>query len=194
MSRLNIKTPDKLDEQERAQFLRISKFRRPDERGQFGGPFDPWMRSPELARRGVSFGNFIWERTTLEPRIIELAIIMTGRFWEADVEWVSHSAKARDAGVSDEVIRAVFERTVPVDAPEDEVLTIEVCRALQQSHRLDAELYERAVAVFGERGLVEMIATVGYYTLVAMTLKAFDVGLPGGVAGPFSVGRTGASD
>lgn len=187
MSRLTTKTPDMLDEFERAQFLRISKFRKPDAEGQFGGPFDPWMRCPELARRGVSFGNFIWERTTLEPRIVELAIIVTGRFWEANVEWVSHAAKAKEAGVSEEVIQAVFEERLPEHAPADESLTIEICRALHESHELTTGLYESAIAEFGERGLVEIIATVGYYTLVAMTLKAFDVGLPEDVAGPFSI-------
>ena len=42
-----------------------------------------------------------------------------------------------------------------------------------------APLYQRAVEGFGEQGLVEMIATIGYYTMVAMTLNAFEVQAPG---------------
>jgi 4-carboxymuconolactone decarboxylase len=50
-------------------------------------------------------------------------------------------------------------------------------------------LYQKAVELFGERGLVEIIATIGYYTLAAMTLNAFDVGLGEGVKAPFPLTR-----
>ena len=59
MSRLSKKTRDELNEKQQEQFDRICKFREPGEDGQVGGPFDPWIRSPELARRATSFGNFI---------------------------------------------------------------------------------------------------------------------------------------
>jgi len=32
----------------------------------------------------------------------------------------------------------------------------------------------------GEQGLVELVGLLGYYTLVAMTLNGFDIGLPEG--------------
>jgi 4-carboxymuconolactone decarboxylase len=38
---------------------------------------------------------------------------------------------------------------------------------------------------FGEQGLVEMMATIGYYTTVSMTLNAFEVPVAEGVEPPF---------
>ncbi|MGA3084031.1 MAG: carboxymuconolactone decarboxylase family protein [Thermodesulfobacteriota bacterium] len=185
MTRLINKNPEEMTPEELAQHQRIGKFRplKPDK--SYGGPYDPWIRSPELAKRAVSFGTFIWGRTTLERRLIELAIIITGRFWEANVEWVSHSRMALEYGVTQEVIDAVFEQRRPEKAPEDEKVVYDVCQALHETHQLPMNLYQKAVGLFGERGLVEIIATIGYYTLVAMTLNAFNVGLAEGVKAPF---------
>ncbi|OGP51814.1 MAG: hypothetical protein A2Y79_01225 [Deltaproteobacteria bacterium RBG_13_43_22] len=185
MTRLINKQPEELTPEQRAQFERVGKFRKPGPDGSYGGPFDPWIRSPEVARRAVSFGNFIWERTTLDRRLVELAIIVTARFWESNVEWVSHSKMALENGVTQEVINVVFDQRRPEQAPEDELVVYDVCRALHETHQLPLELYQKTVDLFGEQGLVEIIATIGYYTLVAMTLNAFDVGLAEGVNAPF---------
>jgi 4-carboxymuconolactone decarboxylase len=185
MTRLTNKKSEEMTTEELAQYTRIGKFRKPRIDGSYGGPYDPWIRSPELAKRAVSFGTYIWGRTTLERRLVELAIIITGRFWEANVEWVSHSRMALEYGVSQEVIDAVFEQRRPETAPKDELVVYDVCRALHETHQLPMEIYQKAVDLFGERGLVEIIATIGYYTMVAMTLNAFDIGLEEGLKSPF---------
>ena len=56
---------------------------------------------------------------------------------------------------------------------------------MHTDHRLARDLYDKAVAAFGERGLVEIMAIIGYYTLVSMTLNAFEVQVAPGVAAPF---------
>jgi 4-carboxymuconolactone decarboxylase len=189
MSRLTLKAREDLTPEQREQHDRVGKFQQLRWDGMFGGPFEPWIRSPELARRGVSFGNFIWERTTLDRRIVELAIIVTARFWQSNVEWVSHTAKAREHGVSEDVIRAVFEDREPKNAPEDELATYRACRALHKTHELPQDIYDSTVTLFGERGLAELIATIAYYTLVSMTLNAFEIGLEPGAEEPFPTKR-----
>jgi 4-carboxymuconolactone decarboxylase len=184
MSRLPVTSPESLSEGQREQYQRISRFRSPRANGELGGPFDPWVRSPELAQRAVSFGGFIWERTSLDRRIIELAILITARFWEANVEWVSHAPVALQHGVSQETIDAVFDRRRPANAPADEVLAYDVCASLHERHQLPLAIYDQTVSQFGEQGLVELIATIGYYTLVSMTLNAFEV-QPDGAEPPF---------
>ena len=187
MTRLSFKSSDEMTPEEREQFDRIGKFRKVLENGAYGGPFDPWIRSPEVARRAVSWGNFIWERTVLDRRLVELAIIVTARFWESNVEWVSHSRMALENGISQEVIEAVFEQRRPAKAPKDELLIYDVCRILHKKHQLPLNLYQQAIDAFGERGLVDILATIGYYTFVAMTLSSFDIGLAEGTKGPFPI-------
>ncbi len=184
-SRLSPLPVDQLTPEQQAQHERISRTRRAGADGQIGGPFDPWIRSPEVAQRAVSFGNFIWERTTIGRRIVELGIIVTARHWESNVEWAAHSRMAHENGVSQEVIDAVFAKQRPAVAPEDELLTIDVCRALHETHQLPRALYDSAVATFGEQGLMELIATIGFYTFVSMTLNTFDIPVAAGLETPF---------
>jgi len=188
-SRLVPKTPDDLNPAQREQYERIARARKPRPDGQFGGPFDAWLLSPEVAKRAMSTGNFIWERTTVGRRIVELAIIVTGRHWRSNVEWVAHERMARAQGVSDEVIRAVFEQRLPEGAPPDELLTIKVCRELHETHDLPLDLYREAVATWGEQGLMEIIQTIGFYTFVSMTLNAFNIPTAEGDPTPFPRGE-----
>jgi len=184
-SRLKSKSFEELTAEQQTQYERISKARQPGADGQFGGPFDPWIRSPEVAQRAMSLGNFVWERTSVGRRIVELAIIVTGRHWRSNVEWVAHARLAKEQGVSDEVIQAVFEQRIPDTAPADELLTIAVCRALHETHELPLDLYQRAIEMWGEQGLMDIIQTNGFYTFVSMTLNAFNIPTAAGQPTPF---------
>ena len=185
-SRLAPKSFEELTPEQQAQYERISKARKPRDDGQFGGPFDPWIRSPEVAQRAMSLGNYVWERTTVGRRIVELAIIVTGRHWRSNVEWVAHARMAKDEGVSDAVIQAVFDRSeLPDDAPEDEKLTVAVCRALHETKDLPLTLYQKAIGQWGEQGLMDIIQTIGFYTFVSMTLNTFNIPTAEGDPTPF---------
>jgi 4-carboxymuconolactone decarboxylase len=59
-----------------------------------------------------------------------------------------------------------------------EQLLIEVTRTLLRSRRLPDDLYARAVAELGERQLIELVALAGHYSLIGLTLGAFDVPPP----------------
>ncbi len=179
MSRLSVKKRDELNEAQREQYDRIAGFRGPRPDGTLGGPFDPWVRSPELARRVVGMGNFLWERTSLARRIVELSICVTARFWESNVEWVSHARAALEHGVAQQTLDAIMAEQHPGSAPADEQLAYEISSSLHRDHGLPRPLYDRAVETFGEQGLAEIIGVIGYYTMVSMTPKALEIPMPG---------------
>lgn len=188
MSRLIKKSPEQMTPEEREQYERIARGFKPLADGTIGGPFDPWIRSPEIAKRALGWGNFLWKRTSIDRRLVEIAIIITGRFWESNVEWVSHSKMALDSGVSQAVINKIFAEQRPEEAPVDELLVYDICITLHKTHQLPIYLFKHAVSVLGEQGLVEIIAAIGFYTFVAMTLNAFDVAVSDGSKGPFPNG------
>ena len=130
MSRLIPKTRAQLDERQREQFDSITRFREPGPDGQFGGPFDVWLRSPEFGKRMVSFGTFIWNRTTLPRGLIELAIIVTARHWRSNVEWVAHARLALANGIAQHIVDDVFEQRRPTRASADELVVYDVAHAL----------------------------------------------------------------
>jgi 4-carboxymuconolactone decarboxylase len=116
----------------------------------------------------------LWARTSLDRGLVELAICVTGKFWEANVEWAAHAPRAIEFGVAPEVLDDVLAGRRPRGRPQDE-LVYDLCQAMHQTHALSRPLYDAGVAAFGERGLAELMAVIGYYTLVSMTLNAFEV-------------------
>ena len=65
---------------------------------------------------------------------------------------------------------------------DEELLVHEIATTLLERGRLGEELYRRGLARLGERGMVELVATLGYYCLVSLTLNAFELCLPEAIA------------
>ena len=150
-----------------------------------GGPFDPWLLNPELSHRLRGLGGMLWERTSMDRGMVELAISIIGKVWESNVEWTAHAPRAVEYGIPQSVVDDVLAGRRPTGTPEQELL-YDVCMTINTDHKLPRPLYDRAVGAFGEQGLVEFMAVIGYYTLVCMTLNAFEVEVAPGVTPPFT--------
>ena len=64
-----------------------------------GGPFNAWMRSPDLSNRLQNVGEYIRYRTSLPLRLNEFAILITAREWTSQYEWYAHYPLAMKAGL-----------------------------------------------------------------------------------------------
>ncbi len=151
-----------------------------------GGPFAPWLRSPGFAHRAQELGAFVRYRTSLDPRLSELAIIVVGAAWRAGYEFAAHAPMAIRAGVSREVVDALACGETPSLEREDERIVHAFARELVENRRVSEERYAAAVELLGEPGTVELVGILGYYTLVCMTLNAFEVPLGEGMEPPFA--------
>lgn len=154
-------------------------------RGAVVGPLKVWLHSPPLADRAQQLGAYARYQSSLPQHLSELAILVTGAVWKADFEWYSHVGPARAAGIPDAAIEAIRRGDEPVldDAPSRAVYR--VARAMHEERQLSDDLYATAKGALGERGLVDLIGILGYYTLISMTLNAFAVETPDGSA-PFA--------
>lgn len=149
-------------------------------RGRLEAPHKPWMYSPVLADTGQKLGAFVRYNTTLGPRLSELAILITGRFWTAQYEWYAHKPFALEAGLSIDVINAIRDRQPPPFENEDEKVVYDFCMSVHRDHVAPEPIYKAAVDAIGERGVVDLIGLLGYYTLVSMTLNVFELPVPDG--------------
>ena len=154
-------------------------------RGRFGGPFQLLIRAPEICGHASALGEHLRWGTSLPDRLSELAIITTARFWRAQYEWYAHAPLAEKAGVPAAAIEAIRTDGTPVFAAQDEALVYRICSEIFRTRRLSDGSFNEAVAALGENGLVEVIAIIGYYTLIGNTLNVFQVGLPAGEKLPF---------
>jgi 4-carboxymuconolactone decarboxylase len=155
------------------------------QRRRFGGPFQLLIRAPEICEHAAKLGEHLRWGTSLPPRLSELAIITTARFWRAQYEWYAHAPLAEEAGVPQAAVEAIRTGGTPLFVADDEALVYRVCSEIFRTQRLSDESFNQAIAAFGEPGVVELVSLIGYYTLIGNTLNVFRVGLPEGEKLPF---------
>ncbi|MGO9005846.1 MAG: carboxymuconolactone decarboxylase family protein [Methylovirgula sp.] len=150
------------------------------ERGRIPAPLRAWLHSPELGARAQRLGEFARYDTILGPRLSELAILITARIWTSHYEWYAHKREALKAGINPDIIAAVAKRETPALSNGKDQVVYDYVTVLNRDRVVSDELHARAVEHLGEQGVVELVGLLGYYTLVAMTLNAFEIGLPDG--------------
>jgi 4-carboxymuconolactone decarboxylase len=143
-------------------------------------PAHVWLNSPGLADHAHKLGAHVRFGTDFSPRLTEIAILVTARYWTAQFEWQAHARLARQAGLADEVIAAIAERRTPAFSDPDEQLVYDFCSSFYRNHGVDDSLFEKVKQRFGERGLVDLTGLIGYYSFVSVTLNVFEVPVPPG--------------
>lgn len=184
MSRLNPLSYDSLDEGQRRHFDNVVGLRGLGDDGRLGGPFDAMVLAGGLGRNLGRVGMSIRTDTVVDRRFVELAILVAGQFWKAQFEWWAHEPMAREASVPDDVIAAIKAGIEPSFADDRDEACYRLCRALHVDHQVDDVTYAAAVEHFGEVGVVELISTSGYYTLISMLLNTHQIGVPEGETPP----------
>ena len=153
-------------------------------RGGLYGPFVPLLRSPELMGHAQRLGEYLRYRSAIGTRLSELAILVTARAWDQQVEWAIHAPIALQAGIAPEVVDAIAQRRRPPAMADDEAAVYEFCVELQRDKRVSDRVYANALARFGEQGVVDLMGVNGYYTFLAMLMNAAQTVAPPSNAPP----------
>lgn len=152
--------------------------------GPLGGPFNVWLRSPGIGDCIQRLGEEIRFRSSLPAKLNELAIIIAGRIWTSHYEWHAHCKLALEAGLDPSIAKDIAENRRPSKMDDDETIVYEFSMELHKSQGVSDDTYKRAVDRFGERGVMDIIAANGFYTLVSMCLNVDRTPLPAGVVSP----------
>jgi 4-carboxymuconolactone decarboxylase len=151
-------------------------------RGAPPAPMMAWLNSPEMARHATRLGAVLRFDTMFPAKLSEIAILVTARHWTSHYEWFAHKKLALKGGMDPQIIDDIRDRRTPqFDDPKGKMI-YDVARSLHEGHGVSKPLYDEAIGMLGERGLVEIIGLCGYYTLVSMTLNTFEYDLPDGQA------------
>jgi len=147
-------------------------------RGAVFGPFVPLLRSPELMRCVQKTGEYLRYNSALPPRLSEFVILLVARWWNQDVEWQIHHPIALKAGVKPAVADAIAENQRPAGMSPEEEAIYDFLAELHRHHKVGDATYARANAMFGERGVVDLTALCGYYSLLAMVMNVAQTSVP----------------
>jgi 4-carboxymuconolactone decarboxylase len=181
MPRISLPSPDTMDADQRRVYDQVVS----GPRGKIVGPLRAALHNAELAERWQALGALLRYRTSLSPRLSELAILVTGRACNSPFEWQAHRVEAEKAGVETAIIEALLARQLPEGLSAEDEAVVRYARELNQFKSVSDTTYAAALAQLGEKGVVELTAIVGYYTMVAMTLNAHEIPLPEGVTAAF---------
>ena len=136
-----------------------------------GPPWSVLLRVPDLVVPSLQMRLHNLNNSALSPKLTEFAILIAARNWTSYYEWNSHSQEAVTAGLSAAVIAAVADGRRPEQMMEDEAILYDFCAELLHNQSVSDPTYARAVAKFGEPGVVEAASLVGYYTYLAMVMN-----------------------
>ena len=153
-------------------------------RGGLRGPFQAWLRSPEIAQRLQKVGEYLRFSSSVPRRLNEMAILITARAWDAQFEWYAHHRLALEAGLDPAVAADIAEGRRPASMRADEAVVYDFCTELRTTRRVSDATLAAALDLLGEAGVIELIGASGYYDLVSMTLNVAEVALPNGVEPP----------
>ena len=149
-------------------------------RGRVRGPFAVWLRNAELGEYTLKLQDMFASRAGLERRLMQLMILAAARLSTAQYAWFIHEPHALNHGIAPEIVEAIHQRRTPDFTREDERAVYDITLELNTTRSLSEANFERGMALFGERAMVELVSAIGFYSMVAMTLNAFDVQVPDG--------------
>ena len=146
--------------------------------GPAKGPFALWLRTPELAEHANAFGSYLRHGTTVPQRLVELAVLVVARTYTAQYEWYVHVRRAIEVGLDEAIIDEIRHRRRPDFKDPKEALVYDMTLEIVEQRQLGDTLYASAKETFGEPALVELIALIGFYVMIAVFLNSFQVEVP----------------
>ena len=150
-------------------------------------PFRAYIRSPDLAPKLTALAEYLRWHTSLPPRLSELAILITARQWTAQYEWYAHYPHAIEGGLDPKVAAAIAAGKRPENMRDDETALYDLATSLYRDRKVTDAVYKAAREKFGERGIMDIIGIIGFYSITSMTLITMQGGVPEGKTPPLPV-------
>ena len=184
--------PEELDAPRRAVYDAIAAgpratgpFRLVDEEGRLEGPFNAMLVSPGVGLALQELGAAVRYRTSLTDRAREIAILALAALRRSDYEWYAHERVGRRAGLTDVEMATLQAGGTPTTLSDQERVVLETSRELAGGGDLDDDAFAAAESTLGRELLAELVVLVGYYDLLALSLRVWRTPLPAGETSPF---------
>jgi 4-carboxymuconolactone decarboxylase len=143
-------------------------------RGGVQGPFTMLLHCPPLAERVMHLGAYVRFEGKLDHRVRVLAAMVAARELEAAYVWGAQTGSARRQGVPDSTIAAIRDQHSR-GMPAEDAQIVDFTRNLIRKHRVDAATVDALRQRFGDEQFIELTGTIGYYSMLAMTVNACEL-------------------
>jgi 4-carboxymuconolactone decarboxylase len=138
------------------------------------GPGAIRLYSPAVADHMGAVNSYLRYKSGLDPRLVQLAILVTARESDSEYVWTAHEPQGLKAGLQPEIIDIVRFRKSPEGLAEKDAVIIQLGREDIGKHHVSPDVAARALNLFGKQGLVNIVSLMGDYASTAILLNAFD--------------------
>jgi len=162
-----------LPEAERVIFDNLAK----ESSGAVGNIFRVIANTPKFLRRFCSMGNQLRNKTALDPKLRELAILTVGRLTDAQYEFVHHLSIARRVGVSREQLEALADWEKSPKFSDHERAVIRYAAEATSNVRVTDTTWNALKTFLDTQRMMELVQNVAYYNMVVRILVPLGVEL-----------------
>src|SRR5579864_1074795 len=138
------------------------------------GPGGIRLYSPSVAQYMGEVNDFLRHKSGLDPRLVELAILVTARESDCEYVWTAHEPQGLKAGLPQETVDAVKYRKPTSGLAEKDAVIIDLGREVLGKHHVSPDVAAHAQNLFGKQGLVNIVSLIGDYASTTILLNAFD--------------------
>lgn len=128
-----------------------------------------------VLRSHLQLGNTLLARTSLSPKLREMAILRIAKLAGSDYEWVQHYPVALEAGVSKEQAEALSEWYDSRQFDEEERAVLRYTDEVAQQVAVTDETFMMLKRYMDEQRIVELTVVIGYWGMVARILVPLKV-------------------
>jgi 4-carboxymuconolactone decarboxylase len=132
------------------------------------GPFNIYLRSPQMAELSRPYADYLRFKAPMPRKLKEISTMLTARYWGGQYVWYSHRQQALDAGLSPAFIAAMAAGERPASMAPDEATVYDFTTQLLTTRQVSDANFNAMKALVGERGIVEMVGTIGHFTGLTM--------------------------
>ena len=155
-------------------------------RSDISGPLGVMMVSPELgdlAQKAIAYSRFAGREgfSTVPPKLNELAILVVAKHWSAEYVWNAHHNAAVRFGLPADVVEAIRAGKRPAAMEKDVEVVYDFANEFITKRKLsDAAVNAAKQVLGGDRGVVDLVGTMGLYQISSMMVALDQTPLPQG--------------
>jgi 4-carboxymuconolactone decarboxylase len=144
-------------------------------RGEVPAPLRAWLVNPNFASMSQQLGDYLRFNSSLPKKLSELSILCVAHHWGSPFEWEVHKVEALKVGLEEHIIVSIHEGGCPLFESKTESLVFSFCSNALNKKAIDSNLFEQLRESIGEKGVMDLIGIMGYYTLISLTLNTLEI-------------------
>ena len=147
-------------------------------RGHVARPFSALLNSPDIAASVARVGDLLrYTSPTIPEDIREIITLTTAKAFDCQYVWTHHVGSAKQSGITEEVIEVIRDEPTPRKLLPKQAVFVQFTRELIERKKVRDSTYSAVDHLLGQAGTIDLIVTIGYYSMLCIAINALEIEL-----------------